>query len=214
MTEKKTIRERMNAPEAQREQMLHNAALKRHYAPGTRVRRLKTGREGVITWYGRDKKRRVLGQGLPRIGVRWDGNTGVNFMGTAGIVRCDGLHLDDTKARRTTPSRRFKVLSTVGMPPSALTNDRGTGLFYGQRTLGDQDLTADEFAWLGEIAREHNAGALVVEVTPGSIGEFDSRGQTEAWDWARYLVGRYDRDGDRPRGIVFIDLDNKTHVVR
>jgi hypothetical protein len=174
-------------------QIRHNAALKRHYAVGTRVHSLKSDRDGVIVWYGRSKQK-VLGQGLPRIGVKFDGQTKAAFIGTGDIVRKDGLHLEDTEARRSTPVRRFRVRSTTGY---------GCGMLEGTRTVGDMDLSDEEFARLSAIAREHDAGALVIEVAPGTVREFDARDREQALADARRAAERR----GVTRAIVLISLD-------
>jgi hypothetical protein len=202
------LREKMNTPDARRAEIAHNAALKRHYAIGTRVRRLKTGREGTIVWYGRDKVRRVMGQGLVRVGVKWDGNERANFIGTGGIVRIDGLTLEDAKARRTTPARQFVVRSTTGMGGPPLTG----GLLHGDRTLGDDYLTDDEFERIGAQVREHKAGVLIHELEPGRINGVRER--DNAWVEAKRLA-KLDRTGRNPGlgTILFIGLDGEARVV-
>lgn len=203
MTEetRQSLQERANAPDAQREQRAHNGALKRHYAPGTRVRSLKTGREGVIIWYGRDRKRRVLGQGLVRLGIKWDDGKTI-FRGTDGIVRADGLTLADTKARRTAPARQFRVRTTTGFGDS--------GLLHGERTLGDDYLTDDEFERISAQVREHNAGVLIHEVAPGSTHDINVRERKDAWREAKRLA-RLERTARRPGpvGVLFIGLDGR-----
>ena len=180
----------------------HNAALRRFYAKGTRVRDLKTDRTGTIAWYGRDRRRYIRGVGRPlRIGVRWDGADRVVFRGIASIVREDGLTLEDIRARRTTPARVFAI--------QALDAFR-----EGRTTIGMLDMTDERIERLRRIAREFDTAELAIEeVEPGT--DTLLRERESAWCEANRLADIKTKVyGEGRDGIIFIGLDGEARTIR